>query len=457
MKENSNYEKMNTIHRRIVTCGCVLLFFFMFLLNYLSLFTSDDFEYMYSFADGSRIESIADIVHSMAAHAQTVNGRLVAHFLVQFFAMLPPIIFDALNALAFVVYIASIYRLAVGKTENAWLLGGVLSVVWLYQPGFSDVILWQDGAINYLWAIAFGFVFIRVYIQSCFNQKTMVGRVKRGAFLIFSLLFGAYSENISFACIVMAIASVAGNWILNKKKPDMFLLLGIVLAGLGYVTIYLAPAQWSNKAVGLSIVSMLTSFVNAIVIYRSFGLLCVAFVVLLVLNLFRKSDKKLLLLAGVFLLGSLAANFIMTFAVTYPKRSATGAFAFLLAADVLLLRAWLPCLENKREILVCMMAILMVVTIPAGAEAVRDIGKTYLEIRENEAYIEQCKAKGILDIELPTLTKSRSKYSIGYGNGYVYLGDPNNGHNRCMAKYYGVDSISGIVIPERVLDASAYE
>lgn len=448
----------NEKRRKIVTAGCVVIFLLLFVYNYLSLYIADDFSYLYSFADGKRISSIQDIYYSMIAHSQTMNGRLVAHTLVQFFGMLPPVIFDVVNALMFTAYILLLYRISVGHEENVWLFFGIFSLVWLYQPGFSDVVLWQDGACNYLWAIVFGLLFIRVFVNECFFSLQIQGLCKKVVFLVFSLLFGAYSENISFACILMAATAVGSNVILNKKKVSPYLATAIALVCMGYVSIYLAPAQWMNKAVGLDIVSLLTAFVNAVTAYKMFGILCVAFVVLLTVNVYEKTDKSTLLIGALFLLGSLAANFIMVFAKGYQPRSATGAFAFLLVADAVLMQALFHNEKCSRAVLISLLATTMVVTVPALAEATRDIGKTYIEIRQNEAYIEECKAKGIMDIELPQLTSARTKYSIAYkGGNYLNMETSQTWPNIDMAKYYGVDSIIGIVIPERVLDDYAYE
>lgn len=448
----------NEKRSKIVTVGCILIFLLLFVYNYLSLYIADDFSYLYSFADGKRISSIQDIFYSMIAHSQTMNGRLVVHTLVQFFGMLPPVIFDVVNALMFAAYILLLYRISVGHEENVWLFFGIFSLVWLYQPGFSDVVLWQDGACNYLWAIVFGLMFIRVFVNECFFSLQIQGLCKKAAFLVFSLLFGAYSENISFACILMAATAVGGNVILNKKKVSPYLAMAIALACMGYVSIYLAPAQWMNKAGGLDIVSLLTAFVNAVIAYKMFGILCVAFVVLMTVNVYEKTDKNILLLGALFLLGSLAANFIMVFAKVYQPRSATGAFAFLLVADAVLMQALFHNEKCNRAVLISLLATAMVVTVPALAEATRDIGKTYIEIRQNEAYIEECRAKGIMDIELPLLTSARTEYSIAYqGGSYLNTETSQTWPNADMAKYYGVDSIIGIVIPERVLDDYAYE
>ena len=76
------------------------VFLFMTLLSFLTPMIADDYSYSFSFADYSRIESVGDIVGSMAAHRETINGRVIAHSMVQFFLMLPKAVFNISNGLA---------------------------------------------------------------------------------------------------------------------------------------------------------------------------------------------------------------------------------------------------------------------------------------------------------------------------------------------------------------------
>ena len=63
----------------------------------LTPYSVDDWSYMFSFATGERIASVGDIFPSMAAHAQRLNGRLIAHFWAQLFLLLPKMCFNVVN------------------------------------------------------------------------------------------------------------------------------------------------------------------------------------------------------------------------------------------------------------------------------------------------------------------------------------------------------------------------
>jgi hypothetical protein len=74
--------KRKTMFRGIVL---VVLFGLMLALNWLTPLISDDYRYLYSFADGERITAVSQIVPSQIAHYQTINGRVITHTLCQLF------------------------------------------------------------------------------------------------------------------------------------------------------------------------------------------------------------------------------------------------------------------------------------------------------------------------------------------------------------------------------------
>lgn len=67
----------------------VCIFLLMLYCNIKTPMLIDDYSYLYSFDDWSRIENVFQIFPSMAAHRLSMNGRVVAHFFLQFFLMFP--------------------------------------------------------------------------------------------------------------------------------------------------------------------------------------------------------------------------------------------------------------------------------------------------------------------------------------------------------------------------------
>lgn len=80
------FGRLKCMKREIIVAIIILS---IFLLNYYTPYYADDYNYMYSFALGERITNIRDIVPSMVAHYESMNGRIVLHFLAQLFLIFP--------------------------------------------------------------------------------------------------------------------------------------------------------------------------------------------------------------------------------------------------------------------------------------------------------------------------------------------------------------------------------
>ena len=436
------WEKWN-VSKRLETIVYLCFFVLMLLCNLMSPFVADDFSYLNSYATGERLTSIKEIFPSMVAHAYTMNGRLTAHFLVQLFTLYPMWVFDAVNAAMFCLIIGLICKMALGKDKNNLLTVSVFSVIWLYVPAFGQVNLWQDGAVNYSWSVAVGLLylipFVNRYIHTTTHNWSWPAKT---SFLVLSLFAGSYSENVSAAVIFISFLLVLLDYFHNGKRIYVYGISAIVAAILGYITIYMAPAQWMNKSAELSVLTLIKNIIVATQQYETFGILVVLYVFLLVISIVEKVDIKRIWLSVVFLMGSLAANYIMVLASYYPERSALGAVMLLIVANAVLIPHVMK-LQNYRTMAVSTMLVLLLATAPALCEGVQDIGTTYLKISNNISIIQQSKETGDLDVELPVI-HSATKYSALYSTKYLDKIDPTTWPNYAMAKYYEVNSIIGV-------------
>ena len=146
---------------------CLGFFAMMLLCNHWTHLIADDYRYCFSYADDTRIESIAQIFPSMAAHRQSMNGRVVPHFLVQLFLMLPKGVFDLVNSLFFVLLVWLLHTLAVGRgLPNPVLLTLLFFAFWAFQPDFGQVFLWLTGSVNYLWCGVFSLLWLLPLVKS---------------------------------------------------------------------------------------------------------------------------------------------------------------------------------------------------------------------------------------------------------------------------------------------------
>ena len=441
-------EKINT-SKKLLWLFYIVLFAFMLLCNVLTLQLSDDYAYLYSWSDGARITNPLQIIPSMAAHAQRMNGRLVAHGVAQFWLMLPDWIFDVVNSFVFVIQIPLIVCISSDSRvpRNNLLHVGIFCAIWVCELAFGQANLWLDGACNYLWSVPAGLLFILPYVRCFMSDDAYRMKMPKVLFLILALAMGGWAESGSAAFIFMAATLLVLGYFWHHKPMPRILLAGLALATVSYITIYMAPAQM-NKASSMSVMSLLGGVLRCLLRLSDIWVLVAAFAVLLALNLSNGTDKKRLALAGVFFLGAMCANFILIFASFYPERVAISTTIILICADAILVQTLFS--EGGYKTVAASMLLLLVLTAPVYMlRGVKDIYETYTLMKQNETYLHQCAQTGVKDVVLP-LTAPGTKYSAAYDLRYLAVNDPSDWPNNVMARFYGVDSVSGME-PEYIL------
>lgn len=84
--------RINT-SRKITAFIFVGIFLLILLCNSLTKLVADDFCYKFSWENGEQITNVWQIFPSMLAHWHSINGRLVTHFFVQLFLLMPKFVF----------------------------------------------------------------------------------------------------------------------------------------------------------------------------------------------------------------------------------------------------------------------------------------------------------------------------------------------------------------------------
>lgn len=421
---------------------CLGIFAFILLCNVMTLKVADDYAYCYSWADWSRITKVMDIIPSMAAHAKTMNGRLVSHSFAQFFLMFPDWVFDIVNSLVFVAQVALAARIAKGKDERSNLtLVGIFCAMWFFGQDFGQANLWLDGACNYLWNVAFGLMFIWPFVKEFLYDELTYKKFCAVPFALLSFLAGGYGEAGSAAFIFMAGALVVLSRFWLRKKFQPMLLVGLIAAVLGYISIYLSPAELT-KGGGFDLYLMYLLLRASVGMLLRVWALPVAFVGLLALNIYNGAEQKRIVLALVFFLGAMCANFILIFATGYSPRVAVNMTSLLITADAILLHGILG--KGKyRTIAAWALVLLIVVTPIRMTTGVKDIYQTYQVMKNNEAYLTYCAETGIKGVELP-IVYPETMYSAAWNLRYLSTTDPNTWPNNSMNRYFGVDSVLGV-------------
>ena len=175
-----------------------------------------------------------------------------------------------------------------------------------------------------------------------------------------------------------------------------------------------APAETVNKSAEMTFSVLLGNFVETGRMYLRFWPLLVCFAAFYALALYRKVDLKTRLLALIMLFGSLAGQFVLTFAMYCAGRSMHIA-------------------------LCCVGGLLMVRGFFVGLPDIRD---THALLQYNEDFIEGCAARGEKEVEL-WRPYARTSWSALEGLAYLNTEDPTDWPNVYMAKFYGVDKVIG--------------
>ena len=412
----------------------------MLLCNILTDLCVDDFCYMSSFDTKERIDSVWDIFPSMATHAQTMNGRVVAHFFVQLFLFLPLPIFKVINTAVFVLQILLILHLSGSEHKNRWLIAlSSFALIWVYEPAFGQVNFWLDGACNYLWSSVAALLFILPYAK-LFSDGTNIKRFSvRIAFCVIGFLAGAFAESTAVSAIFIAVLLISFCFI-YKTKVSVWYYIWLLFAVLGFIFMISAPAEFKNKLAEMDIGTLRVNFIAALDMLKSFSVIIISFAVLAVAHFYLVKEKRTLVLSLVLVLGALCANFVHIFAGYYPGRCASFCVVLFVAANIILAAGLLK--TDAHLPIKCAAAALAVIFAYHLAFGVNDVFSTHIKITENEQRIEECREDGIMNVELPMFV-THSKYSAVSGLKYLDTETHDTWPNNHMAAYYGIESITG--------------
>ena len=426
--------RSRTVAALILGCIFLLLLF----CNRETDLVADDYRYCFSFLDDSRIESVGQIFPSMAAHRDSMNGRVIAHFFAQLFLLLPKGIFNVLNALFFILLVWLVADPSGKEEPNALLLLAVFGCLWILQTDFGQVFLWLDGSVNYLWCAVFCLFWLRPWVRH-FLTGEGPSHAMRVLYCLFSLALGSYSENSTVAVVAMALLFLLIG-LLRKQKPEGWMLLSLAAVLIGFSYLMLAPATAANKAAEMKLPVLLNNFVETGSYYLRFWPLLLSYALFFLLLCGEDGAKERRLLALVFLFGSLAGHFVLTFALYCTGRSTYLGLILLLAANVVL---FVPLWEGgKKKLLGVLCAICLFFTACMVYSGVQDIRRTHVLLSFNEDLITECVRNGERDIQVPR-PYAGTKYSALSGLGYLDTEDAGNWLNVYMARYYGADSILG--------------
>ena len=420
----------------------IAVFSAIFLMTCLTPMLADDFSYSFSYADGRRIENIGDIIRSLCAHRQTMNGRMFSHGLTMLFLLLPKIVFNFANAINAVLLLLLFHKYLEnnepGRTFILVLCSALL--IWAFMPVFGQVFLWLDGSLNYSWALTVVMAFLYPFYCTFVGKKTAVSNILwlRILYILFAFVAGGYSENASCAAVFAAICFAVPAF--KKKKLPSYLIFAWISACLGFLFLMTAPAE-SGRAAQTDLLGIAKNIQRVFEApWQELSLLYFLFAALLAAALVCRADRRTVMAAVIFFLSSVVSVLVFVFAVYFPWRSLCAATIFLTASCVLLLRGiWSEGIKYPGPILAAILTVNFAFSFVLG---LGDIAVMYMESRQRTATIEEGIAQGLDPIEIHRYS-SNTKYAACYLLPDVY-DDSTLWPNYDMAAYYGAPAIVGI-------------
>ena len=446
--------------RRLFYLMLGISFALILVLNLLTPLLSDDYAYL---TEVRTARSILDLLSQEYHQYLTWNGRSVAHFILRIFLYLPMPVFKLANSLAFVAVAVLMTKLVGGENRYdcfALLLSQL--VLWLFSVDFSQTILWEDGACNYLWCAMIILFFMlmekRVYegtlrIADSRREKVMAAA---GLFVL-GLIAGWCNENTSGGCLLFALALLIGG-IRNKKRGLLPMATGAVGNLVGLLLMVLSPgeqlrASYDTDESYTGLLGLLSRFQKITLNVRTyFGILLAILAICLVIMALqnnRKDRKQVLLYAFLFA----ATTYALILTRPTQPRALFGAGLFL---DIAVITAIRSIVAFEREqgkesgtgivlqsVVYGGCAVLLLVLFFEYADNGTNLARVWRDENTRTSYIEEQAAAGAQEIVVPLVhTDFYNDYSAI--EDFEMTEDPEFWINVQYEEYYGVASISAI-------------
>lgn len=413
----------------------------MYNLNYLTTFRGDDFNYHYSFADGTRISSLLDVFKSQVAHYKVMNGRIPAHFLMQTFTIFGKPVFNIMNTIVYLFFIG----LVMYMINRSWKINGLsffmlFIVMWYYTPAYGQTVLWMDGAFNYLWTA----VIVLFALLPFRNPKMYDYKINQFIFPLIGLIAGWSSETISAGLVFFQFWFIL-YWIYTKRSNVVPYIITMFASFAGYCLMMFSPAQMNRlDSVSGGEINILKN-IYEFIIYMSakYYIEIILFILLLTISILLKRDKEKNYLAILFFATAILSSLTLV-AVGILSVNSRAFFGvntmIIISLSILIKNIFSEYLSQFNK----MILVYAIVFIPLFATSYRatyvDMKRTSQEFYKREELISELKAKGEKELDLNAITSTRDH------NPYYLTPDlspnPNHWQNVTKSKYYGVEKIN---------------
>lgn len=214
--------------------------------------TGDDVTYLFNFADGSPISSLRDVLASQVAHWHCMNGRFLAHSLVQtVLVFVGRAGFVILNGLAYIVLLLLLLRLC-GRRFRDWKSTLAVSVLIILAMPTKFVPTCQ---IGYVWMFDLALLFVAKWMDIVRDGKRP-SEWNLAWLVPLSFLAGAGQE----AIVIGIAAALIACSLMHIRSLGVLGWSMLVAFGLGAMFLCLSPANFGRTADAHGTVGGLSGF-----------------------------------------------------------------------------------------------------------------------------------------------------------------------------------------------------
>lgn len=235
-----------------------ILFALLFWVNQKTCFMMDDEWYATNLVTGEKLRTVSDIIESQKWHYDNWGGRSVTHGILQLTLMSGELWANIFNVTATALLVFMICVLCGHKNMFSYLLS--LSLVISLNANIKTSMLWQSGVVNYVYATAWIFLYLWLYLrdldqdlsQKKFGQSKavqyLIGFAQCVGATILGTMTGWSNENMGPAAFLLAAGVLLYRKLLQKKKNPVWMYFGIVSAGVGSILCIVAPGNFVRSA-----------------------------------------------------------------------------------------------------------------------------------------------------------------------------------------------------------------
>ena len=229
---------MNKDHSFLSLLSVGLLLVYVSIMSAVVPWTGDDITYLFSFADGTPISSFGDIWYSQIAHWHSMNGRFLAHFIVQtVLAFVGRAGFIVLNDCAYVALVFLVLKL--GRRDfDDWKSVAVVCALILLALPTKFVPTCQ---IGYIWMFDLVLFFVLEW------EKTVIDSNDSSKWNLLWLIPLSFLAGTSQEAIVIGVGFALAVYALgNMRRLGVSGWLMFLSFGIGAMLLCLSPANFQR-------------------------------------------------------------------------------------------------------------------------------------------------------------------------------------------------------------------